>query len=362
MKKILFFLFGFMATANINAQGYGYRFWTDGLSWTDFVPRQGDSSGASSELYCFFLQEPVCDTIDGVKVSRYALLCGMDEAKSWYDPEVVEYNNLRYNQVLFNLGEMTCRELQPLSINEERANELVEVAKDMWERKVLKFIRESSGGIDKAVVDRWMDSTSNILKNTSATGPVPELQRPFGVGFTIGFSGTDYINGKDGYLDFDFGADISLFIAWGRHQLGIMGRGGRVYSNKLISMLTSGATEELTEEYTFTLSHFGGRYGYAFYDKGSVRLIPYIGAGSAKVLSNETYRNFRYIDKGFYGELGISMDLKFSQSINLWEAKPRAMEYDARIALAGNYMKFGDNHSFGINFVFSIGCLARFGR
>mgnify|MGYP003305856892 CR=1 FL=1 len=57
MKKILFFLFGFMATANINAQGYGYRFWTDGLSWTDFVPRNGDTSGASSELYCFFLQE-----------------------------------------------------------------------------------------------------------------------------------------------------------------------------------------------------------------------------------------------------------------------------------------------------------------
>ena len=348
---------------NICAQTYSHHYWTEQpLSWTDFVPRQIDSSNAVSEFSCYFAYEPVTDKIGGISVQRYALLCAMDEGNSWFVPEKVDYNMLRYNQVLFNLGEIICRDYQPMVTSEERAKELVDVAKQEWEYRTLEFISCSNGGKEKAVVDKWIDSTSRILKDIPPTGAMPVLKDLIGIGFTFGFDAAEYANGSDGYINSDRSGDIELFVTYGKHHIGFNGSGGRVFSNILTNLLTTGAIDELTDEATFSFSRMCGTYEFAFVDKKSTRFMPHIGLGSMTVMSNETYRNKRYVDKGFYGELGIIMDLKFSQSMNLLYESGRIMEYYARFGINGNYVNFGNYQCYGINILVAIGGIVKYGH
>lgn len=363
MKKIILTLLFIIALEVTNAQDYSHHYWTERpLSWSDFVPHRADSTGAVSEFSCYFATEPVCDKIDGIKVYRHALFCGMDEANSWYVPELADYNMLRYNQVLFNLGEIVCRDYQPLVINKERGDELTGVALNEWEHRIHTFIRESEGGKNKAVVDKWIDSTQKLLKEIPATGTLPVLKDLVGIGFALGYNGTQYFNGADGYLTDDRGADISLYVTLGNHHLGIQARGGRAFSNTLTNILTAGATEEVTDPITYSFSRFGGSYEYALFDKKVVRFMPHLGLGGMTVMSNETYRNMRLVEKAFYGEVGLTMDLKFSHNMNLLYDSGRIIEYYARFNTGFTYLQFGDNRSYGINITFSIGALAKYQR
>ena len=54
MKKIIISLICTLMMGNICAQTYSHHYWTEQpLSWTDFVPRQIDSSNAVSEFSCY---------------------------------------------------------------------------------------------------------------------------------------------------------------------------------------------------------------------------------------------------------------------------------------------------------------------
>ena len=145
----LLVLMSTMATAQESRRG-----WEKGpLTWSDFVP-MGESIGAEHSYLEYILDvEQRKDEVNGMEMKTRTAVLYVDRKMSWVDTHYRTPQELRYNQVAFNIAELHRRRLQLVIDTGGTAN--MNYYSRLLAYEVDSFCHESNYGADTAAVALW---------------------------------------------------------------------------------------------------------------------------------------------------------------------------------------------------------------
>jgi hypothetical protein len=108
-RKIIILLFGLFSTCELSAQYYKKE-WLDGkLTWEDFTERTGGQN--ISELSYFLGYNTGKQKQGDTVIVRNVAYSYMDRNLSWINPAYKTEQQLRYNQIIFDIVETYKRKL-----------------------------------------------------------------------------------------------------------------------------------------------------------------------------------------------------------------------------------------------------------
>ena len=173
------------------------------LTWDDFKPAKTDSLGRTSYIDVCITQLLVSDK-NGDMRDTYSVDI-TDE--SWYDPDKVTDWDLRYNQILFDMAEVSIR--KALDDHHNQMVGLYEIYRQYYryyESSKDKFAMESNNGKDTTIIKEYENLITNELERTKSVDMFSEK---------ISF---------DSLYPFDNGNYFTLFIFLGYENSNIVGR------------------------------------------------------------------------------------------------------------------------------------------
>jgi hypothetical protein len=338
MYKILIISILCAFVANSMLAQIGYKKWSPSpLSWNDFAAQPDlTQSRASSFAYLIGYKREQTVTHDTIIV--YNKVYGvMNTLESWVKTEAKNNELLTYNQILFDLIEISVRKIQ-LEMNKERYPDLSEtptpqrgirfsMTKHIFEINVAKakqriqtFEQETQYGTNTTVVALWAKQIQDELKVQPivlAPNDLKSKKNRFGL-FLGGGIGTMQGN-LNAYFEpwmptFGYGMDWGF----GRYQFTVeVARNAS--NNYLIQPLYHNGVSYLQG---LKLNYIWGQVtaGYALIDRKFWRIAPYAGLGIVSISQISTPEN-RAI-KDTYGVIGgLSADYKFRKKIILDELR-----------------------------------------
>lgn len=275
MKAFAIFLFELHFSTGLMAQDY-QKNWSDGkLTWNDF--KEKESGQNISELKYFLGYSAAKQKIGDTIVVRNKAKCYMDKKLSWINPAYKTEQYLRYNQVIFDIVEIHRRRLQ---IELDKVNSLSEIEgnfNDIYSScntEIDKLDKESNGGKDLKSIIIWENKSFEELK-TYAANRIPEFEdRNFGYGLHAGF-GSGFFTGSLGKtfaptFNFMYGFDLA-------YKKSILYLSGSLGFDKLRKDYLSNKNWYKGQNVSFAILDVS--YGYAFIDKGKIKLSPFVGFG-----------------------------------------------------------------------------------
>jgi len=213
-RTFIIILIGLVPISGIIAQNYKKE-WADGkLTWEDFTERKGGLN--ASELKYFLGYSSEKQVFKDTVVWRYVAFAYMDKSLSWVNPEYKTEENLRYNQLIFDIVEVHRRMLQ---MELDRVNSVFEI-----ERRFQNIYSSCSDDIErfKSELDDednlntiifWEQQISTQLDRYKEI-PIPKFEnRSFGYAFHAGL-GSGGFTGSIGKhfnptVNFIFGFDVA---------------------------------------------------------------------------------------------------------------------------------------------------------
>ena len=190
MVRFAFFSLLILLPFCLAAQFDTPRQWHDGpLEWHDFQLKDYEALSAS-EFNFFISYRPKRMKSGDTVVQQYEALAWMDRSKSWVNPGQRTDELLRYNQVLFNLVEVSRRILQYELDRLESwwlLEEKLHAAYRMSHQRIRDFQQESGYGRKPEVLDYWEGLVQNELKSLPADSRPEYEKRNFGYGIFWGF-------------------------------------------------------------------------------------------------------------------------------------------------------------------------------
>ncbi|MBP5644491.1 MAG: hypothetical protein J6W95_01005 [Bacteroidales bacterium] len=286
MKKILVFSFYLLVSlATVVSAQESRRGWEKGpLTWSDFAP-MNESIGAEHSYLEYILDiEMRKDEVNGVEMRTRTAVLYVDRKMSWVDTHYRTPQELRYNQVAFNLAELHRRRLQlvidtggPVNMNYYTRRLTYEVD---------SFCHETYYGADTAAVAWWeqevrrqMDSITPLMveqhqKANTIEKVIPEYLMSFNIGGGAKLFAGDmhrlFVPSGGMYFDFEGGLWRHLFV-FGFYLGGGRCRPDSVDNVRSIDKLY--ATDRLT-----TLDMYLN-YGFAAIDAQKWCVTPFVGYG-----------------------------------------------------------------------------------
>ena len=281
MKRFLSILALTVLALSVSAQT-DRRYWSQGrLTWNDFTVMPS-ALGDRSYFQYNLGYNPVHDTIDGIRCHYYHAESWMLPSSSWVVSNSRNNNTLRYNQVLFDMLEIECRQLQQ-SINANpdafAYGNLLNNANTRLNSRITRFRQLSRDGTDTTALAAFERQVAAELAQLPADYRPRYTPRPFGYGMYLGIG----VTGSTGSLGNVFSPGVGLTIGFdlscNRHLFifdGILGY-CRVRRSTL---LTDGDDTHLFAAGSscgIATINFG--YGYRVVDNLNLQLSPFVALG-----------------------------------------------------------------------------------
>lgn len=301
MRNLLVFGFYFLALTAVSAQGIlglsqegtSRRGWEKGpLTWNDFTP-MNESLGAEHSYLEYILDiEMRQDEVNGIEMRTRTAVLYVDKRMSWVDTHYRTPQELRYNQVAFNIAELHRRKLQLVidtggTVNMNYYTRLLTYVVD-------SFCHDTYYGADTVAVAWWeqeirrqTDSITPIMVEQHQKANTIEKVIPvYSMAFNIGggaklFAGDMhklFVPNGGVYFDFEGGLWRHLFV------FGFYIGGGRCRPDSVDNVNSIDklyATDRLT-----TLDMYLN-YGFTVIDAQKWCVTPFVGFGLQGFLYND---------------------------------------------------------------------------
>ena len=275
---ILTILIGLISLCGLVAQDQR-KDWTDGkLTWDDFSERISLFDRQQvSELRYFLGYNTERQRFGDTVVLRHIAYAYVDRHLSWIIPVHKTEQNLRYNQVIFDIVEIHRRRLQ---IELDRVKSAFEIGGKFQNilhsltRETELFQKESEYGNNLNAIVFWEQRVASELYRFRET-PIPEFEnRNFGLGFYLGLGTNSFTGSLGTHFSSTFNCNFGYDIAYQKHtfHIGVAFGGGTVrkdYTSKYNWQKGQGV---VTATAIFS-------YGYAFVDNNKLKITPFVGIG-----------------------------------------------------------------------------------
>ena len=353
LKTLIKFLSCFLLSSGLMAQEYK-KDWAQGkLSWNDFSESKRDN-GISEFRY--FLGYNTGKQVFGDTSLKRTIAHGyMDKKQSWVNPDFRSDQNLRYNQVIFDLVEIHKRRLQHAldRINSQREVERTfNLIYNECNTEIDKFQRQSMDGNDLNSLILWEQKTARELANYPDE-KIPEfetrnfgyaLHAGFGSGFFTGSLGKHFTSPFNFQYGFDFAFKRSILflngtLAWGKAKSDFQ-------------------NWDKGQQVTTAILNFS--FGYALIDNTKIKLSPFVGWGVIELAGEnkeDKENGLRITDHNLI--FGINADYKLFTRLklipNAYSGIKEKVETSIRARLyitRANY--YEDLNGYSINLTFGI--------
>jgi hypothetical protein len=342
-------------------------YWNDKkLEWSDFQGYPISDSDFQSELNYFIGYTTKIYYINDIKITSLISYCYVDKKLSWAKKEMVNNDNLLFNQIIFDIAELYSRKLQN-QINEylnDKSNIHVKIEHLLIEtnsdckNKISLMEKQTKNGQDPKNIQLWSSLIKSEIDQTPRIDLPDYKLRKFGIGFT-GDIGFGLLNGpiKDYFtnnLNLAFGFDLAYqnYIFYLRGTLGFNSvkkefqKDNKIWPKNLSTGLAIGDIS----------------FGYPIIDNNKNRITPFTGIGYIEFSSqndDEKYKRYR-IGKFTY-IVGLNYDLKIKKTINLLSNYNEKNDWIIRSRLYFSYAKFNEQlKGSTINLTIGFGGFSRF--
>ena len=311
MKKSILLLVILTITITSSSQEYR-KYWKDGkLTWSDFQGKHTDKQ----DTYLSYILTYQSDKkeINGVLYDGIFSDAYIDKSLSFVNPNLRDQFYLNYNQVLFNLIELSKRKLQKRYFeldNIFESNSLLLDSKKQLQRKIFDFQQASNYGIQKDVTKDWLEKTNKELANTS-NFRIPDYKRS---NWTYGlYGGLDFGTYGGDYKDF-----INNTLAL---TLGFEFSYKKVYLLLNMAITNSKLNKDLVDTDLFLakgektlIGNFNAAIGYPIYETKKIKFTPFVGYGITS-FSEVGDKNTDEITTGA-SVFGLNVDFKNRKRVN----------------------------------------------
>ena len=356
LKTISILLIGLFISSGLIAQNQ-QKAWKDSkLQWEDFNGTIKDQGGFEFKYTIGYStgKQKYGDT----SVVRNTVECYMVKNLSWINPDYKTDQNLRYNQVIFDIVEIYTRKIQKEFDIISSISKYDRVFKNIYVEcynEIELFSNESNGGLDSNVIAVWEYKTSQEI-NEHQFLKIPNYEiGEFGYGLWGGF-GTGFSTGSLGdhfspIYSFVYGFDFS-------------------YGQSMLFLNATIAGAKIKQDYASDIRWSKGSkvgvslgdlsYGYTFIDDDKYKITPFVGIGIIQhSLKNPDNTAERINMTDFNMSIGVNMDYKFATRINLIpdaligireksETSIRARLYITRARYNGDMKGLSINFAIGI--------------
>ncbi len=269
------------------------RGWEKGpLTWSDFTPMNESLGQEHSYLEYILDIEQRNDEVNGIQMKSRTAVLYVDRTMSWVDTHYRTPQELRYNQVAFNIAELHRRRLQLVIDTGGNAN--MNYYTRLLSYEVDSFCYHTYYGADTAAVAWWdwairrqMDSITPLMveqhqKANAIEKITPQFHMIFNIGCGAKFFAGDLhkLFAPSGGMYFDFEGGL-----W-RHMfsLDMYVGGGRCLPDSI------DAVENINKLYNYdkiTTIDLSINYGFAAIDGRQWTVTPFVGYGLQAILYDE---------------------------------------------------------------------------
>ncbi|NVK53571.1 MAG: hypothetical protein HWD85_11600 [Flavobacteriaceae bacterium] len=277
MKKRFILILILATSLQLTAQEYR-KYWKDGkLTWNDF---QGTHTKNSTTNLAYTLSYHTDKKLlDNVLYFGLFADAYMDKALSFTHPNFRNNANLAYNQVIFNLIEISKRKLQKelmLLDNIYQSSSLLMDTKSQLQKRILDFQEESNNGLMSEITEKWKLITEKELAEIPIFN-LPDYKKSnwtYGLygGLNYGIQAGDFKDIFNNTLALSFGFEFSYH---------------RVLLGLNMSLTNSKLNKDLQDNLLFipkgeksTISMFNLTVGYPLYETNKLKIAPFVGYGS----------------------------------------------------------------------------------
>lgn len=322
MKKVLAIcLATLLGMTRLDAQAFSenVRPWNQGqLTWNDFS-KQHARAGMRSELKYFLGYDTERRKIKDTIFSRIIVKVYVDRDSSWVDPSFMNPWELRYEQVVFDILENRCRDLQPEADHCRKSTELDSCLQKGFDRAaedIRLFQTASRYGQDTAVIVQWEDRMQQALNRPDRRDEIPACSRAFfGMGADLGFGSNLYVGNISSRFLPKANVNLGFEIAFGRSELllnatlgGCKVKTDSFFVNK----------ERWSRKDHLEFCQLNVAYGFRIVDRKTWQLMPFVGYGLTEISTiagqNDEIKH-RERTNGFLG--GFCVDYRLRMSLNI---------------------------------------------
>ncbi len=289
--------------------------WTDGkLTWNDFQERE--QSIGVSELKYFVGYSTGKQKFEDTTVFRIQTFCYVDRNLSWVDKGFKNDQNLKYNQVIFDIAELYRRKLQ---YELDRVSSIYEVELRFNQnftklnKEIDQFQQESNGGQNWEVINQWDTLIQNELKFYE-NPEIPKFsKRNFGYALHAGLGSGTFT----GTLGEHFGSTFNFIFGFDfAYKKSILYLNGTLAGSKVLKDYLSDKNWYQGQHVDVAIMDVS--YGYAIVDKSKIKLTPFFGLGITELSGenkDDTEDALRNVDYNLI--FGINTDYKINKRLNI---------------------------------------------
>ena len=331
MKKVFAICFAaLLGLTRLNAQplSENVRPWNQGqLTWNDFS-RQSAHAGMRSELKYFLAYDTERRKINDTTFSRIIAKVYVDRDSSWADPSSMNPWELRYEQVVFDILENRCRDLQPDVDRCRKSAEMdscLQKGFDQAAENIRLFQTASRYGQDTAIIVQWEDRIRQALDRPDCRDEIPDCSRAlFGMGADLGFGSNLYVGNFSSRFLPKANVNLGFEMALGRSELLL---GATLGSCKVKTDSFFVNKERWSKEDHLEFCQLNVAYGFRIVDRKTWQLMPFVGYGLTEISTiagqNDEVKH-RERTNGFLG--GLCVDYRLRTSLNIAPNYFRAKE------------------------------------
>lgn len=195
---------------------------TDALTWNDFIPVLSGEIDSNSTIRITSRRSSDFLKYGNTDYPYTNLTVEMEPGRSFYDLYRADEWELRYNQVLFDMAELSAREaVRTYNANQETADDIESCWNKSFRKRKEEFISKSQQGRDTTVIRDYEIRISQELKNNTRDftpqdfGITPIRETSLEGGGHVGYINnriigdySEYLGLANGYtIGFDVGTD-----------------------------------------------------------------------------------------------------------------------------------------------------------
>ncbi len=331
------------------------RLWEAGkLTWKDFEGEAFLSSRSSSELHYQLGYSTVRKKIKDTVIYRFQTRNYINTRISWIKPSDKTEEMLRYNQVLFDIIELSRRDLQReinridnIYLAEEKLRAITEICS----YEVKKFQEATLLGSDHETVTYWQKLIEKQLSDKPLESMPKIVDRKFGYGMNIGMGSGRFTKTLSDHFSNSFNFIFGFDLAYNKAILFLNGTlaGNRVRTE----FMDNGIVWQKNMKTNVAIIDVS--LGQTLLDNSRHKLTPFFGLGILEFSvpsSVQNYEAYRIVDHQMI--YGINYDLKWRKTIRLTPApyfgnfKERA-EQNIRLRIYTTSGKFSQFQGSSVN-------------
>ena len=313
---------------------------TDALSWDDFIPVSADEIGSNSTVSFYASEISNSFEYRNTDYPFRNLIVYVRRGSSYYDPFRADEWDLRYNQVLFDMAELSAREAVKAYNEDNTKGNIKELYERLFEERKQAFNNESRQGKDTTVISDYENRIRKELQESPREytpqefGYTPERKTLLEFGGHIGYLNRSIIGNGSEYLKPAHGYTLGVEVGGSGFKFE-----GEFYSLQNGRLKQPDFYHDYVNSYDWTQDekvHEAGirlKAGYTLFSNEYVRFTPVIGVslGSLTQRTDKKSTEGSFIESKLPGSKGIIFGL---------ETDWITMRYDNSTGLSFNGLRF----------------------